>query len=328
MATILVVDDRATNRQVLSTLLGYKGHRIVEAADGAEGLAKARTERPDLVISDVLMPVMDGYELLWRLRAEPGLSEVPVIFYTATYRAREARALADACGASYVLGKPAEPEEVFRVVEEILGTVPAVVPVQAEPGYDAERFRMMNDKLLELESEKLRFSALLDLAVQLGCLGRPEAVLSSLCHGAREILTSRSAAAGILDESGSAFRAFERDGLPPAAAGAPAPSPRGGVLGRVLAERRLARLSDGLSDAQAAALFPETPRQPSLLAVPLASPSKLLGVLYLADKVGLPDFTQDDERVATAVAALGAVAYENAWRLAKLEELLGTRGTG
>ena len=68
MTTILVVDDLATNREVLVTLLGYKGHRLIEAADGAEGLAAARAERPDLVITDVLMPVMDGYELVRELQ--------------------------------------------------------------------------------------------------------------------------------------------------------------------------------------------------------------------------------------------------------------------
>ncbi|HLY55939.1 MAG TPA: response regulator, partial [Stellaceae bacterium] len=60
MATILVVDDLAANREVLVSLLRYKGHRLLEAEDGSQGLAAALAERPDLVITDVLMPVMDG----------------------------------------------------------------------------------------------------------------------------------------------------------------------------------------------------------------------------------------------------------------------------
>jgi two-component system response regulator MprA len=63
MATILVVDDDFTNRQVLSTILGYRAHKIVEAADGREGLEKTQSERPDLAIVDIVMPTMDGSSL-------------------------------------------------------------------------------------------------------------------------------------------------------------------------------------------------------------------------------------------------------------------------
>ena len=73
MATILIVDDRESNRELLSTLLGYRNHRTVEARDGMEGLERARVERPDLVITDILMPTMDGYEFTRRLRADPAL---------------------------------------------------------------------------------------------------------------------------------------------------------------------------------------------------------------------------------------------------------------
>ena len=83
MATILIVDDLAANREVLVRLLRYQGHRLVEAADGAEGLAAVRAERPDLVITDVLMPVMDGYELVRKLRLDPVTARIPVLFYTA-----------------------------------------------------------------------------------------------------------------------------------------------------------------------------------------------------------------------------------------------------
>ena len=56
MATILIVDDRPTNRELLVTLLGYRGHRLIEGDNGVEGLALARAERPDLVIADIVMP--------------------------------------------------------------------------------------------------------------------------------------------------------------------------------------------------------------------------------------------------------------------------------
>src|SRR5437016_5637075 len=108
MAKILVVDDRPTNREFLTTLLGYGGHQLLEAGDGAEALALAKAQRPDLVIADILMPTMDGYELVHQLRADPDIAQTPVIFYTAHYREQEAQALARTCGVACVLTKPAE----------------------------------------------------------------------------------------------------------------------------------------------------------------------------------------------------------------------------
>ena len=74
MAIILIVDDRASNREFLTTLLGYGGHRLLEAGNGAEALELVRVERPDLVITDILMPTMDGYEFAQKLRAEPAIA--------------------------------------------------------------------------------------------------------------------------------------------------------------------------------------------------------------------------------------------------------------
>jgi len=74
MATVLVVDDNAINRALLKTVLSFAGHSVIEAAEGLEALALARRERPDAVITDVLMPGLDGYELARRLRGEPTTS--------------------------------------------------------------------------------------------------------------------------------------------------------------------------------------------------------------------------------------------------------------
>src|ERR1700730_16875253 len=120
MATILIVDDLSADRKLLVTLLGHQGHRLLEAANGREGLAAARAEHPDLVITDVLMPVMDGYEFIRQLRLEPATSLVPVLLYTAHYGAREARAFAVSSGVFDVLTKPAESAAVLKIVGRAL----------------------------------------------------------------------------------------------------------------------------------------------------------------------------------------------------------------
>src|SRR5579871_6215025 len=98
MARILIVDDNLTNRKVLAALLQHEGHQLLEAVDGVDGLAMVRSSKPNLAISDILMPTMDGYEFVRQLRADPHTSTVPVIFYTAHYHESEARNLARECG--------------------------------------------------------------------------------------------------------------------------------------------------------------------------------------------------------------------------------------
>src|SRR5216684_4249951 len=126
MATILVADDQPLNRKVLTSLLGYQGHRVIEAGDGREALALAASEHPALVIADILMPTMDGYDLVRAMRTDPALADIPVIFSSAHYNEREARQLAQSCGVRNFLPKPCDSEVVLKVVAtELLG--------QAEP---------------------------------------------------------------------------------------------------------------------------------------------------------------------------------------------------
>jgi PAS domain S-box-containing protein len=148
MTSVLVLDDRAADRELLRVVLDYAGHTVHEAASGDAALALARTERPDLVIADLLMPLMDGYEFVQELRRDPATAAIPVIFCTATYELDEVHALVEACGVSRVLVKPVEPEEIIRTVAEVLGTRPKVpAPVPTEQ-FTREHQRVLNAKLL------------------------------------------------------------------------------------------------------------------------------------------------------------------------------------
>lgn len=120
-ATILVVDDSPTNRLLLVTVLGYAGHHVIEATDGAEALEMARTWHPDLVITDIVMPNMGGAELIHCLRADPTLAHIPVIFYTASHPWDDAWVLAESCGVFAVIEKPAEPQVIFDAISAALG---------------------------------------------------------------------------------------------------------------------------------------------------------------------------------------------------------------
>lgn len=148
MASILVVDDHVTNRQFLLTLLAYQGHRLFEAASAVEALQVVHHQRPDLVIADIVMPTMDGYEFVRQLRAEPTIAGTQVIFYTATYNEREARALALACGVEHILSKPAEPQEILNTVAAVLHQPrPLSDGRLLDHSFEREHTRLLTDKL-------------------------------------------------------------------------------------------------------------------------------------------------------------------------------------
>jgi PAS domain S-box-containing protein len=316
MAIILIVDDRPANREYLVTLLGYGGHRLLEAADGAEGLALARAERPDLVIADILMPTMDGYEFVRQLRADPAVAGTPVIFYTAHYLEREARALADACGVSHILSKPAQPETVLRTVDAALGMAPPPAPAPAAEDFDREHLRLLTDKLSqkvdELRRANERLSALVDLGLDLGSERDPQRLLQNSCHTAREIVGARFALVGVLDGDGLHLRHCFTSGMDPAAAGALGSlDPRQGVLGTVLSAGRACRLHNPGGDLAGLGLPPSFPRVHSLLAAPIVSLTQVYGWLCLIDKLGAEEFSAEEERLAEILAGQLGRVYEN-----------------
>ncbi len=162
MARILVVDDNRANREALASLLEAAGHRVVKAADGAEALALARETSPQLVITDVLMPRMDGYQLARRLREGPDAPAPGLIFYTAYFGERDARELAAAHGVRRVLVKPADNEVILQAVNEVLAEQPSIPEPRAD--LDREHLRVLVDQLLEktsaLEAEQRKIQRL------------------------------------------------------------------------------------------------------------------------------------------------------------------------
>ena len=173
MATILIVDTNPTDRRSYITLLGNFGHRFLEADDGAQALELARAELPDLIITDILMPHMDGFALVRHLRAEPLLMSVPVIFQTANYDVSEVHRLARASGIQHVLRKLAEPQEILRAVQASLKQppIPAMLPQTGQ--LEREHLELLANKLyqkvseLEKANDRLRSFSLTDGATNL-----------------------------------------------------------------------------------------------------------------------------------------------------------------
>ncbi|MEY8876626.1 MAG: response regulator, partial [Leptothrix sp. (in: b-proteobacteria)] len=327
MATVLVVDDHATNRELLVALLTYSGHHAIEAADGEEALAVVRAERPDLVICDILMPTMDGYEFVRRLRADAEIAATEVIFHSATFLEHEASKLASACGVSRVLVKPCEPEVFLDVVAQALAQRAPVDTAVDDSNFDRAHLRLMTDKLLvkadELELANRRLSALTDLNLQLASEHHPHTLLDKICRGARELIGARSAMLCVRNGRDAAELYRSTWGLDPAdAARLPPPELAAGLFGQVLAGRTARRFVSPTGDPVAAGLPAGFPALQSGLVVPIVSLQHCYGWVLLLDRLGAPEFSADDEHLLAILAAQSGRIYENGSLYARVQRQL------
>lgn len=117
---VLVADDDDASRYLLTSLLRGAGHTVTAAQDGLEALELARKAPPNLIVTDILMPGMDGYALCSEWRRDPLLSEIPLVFYSANYTEPDDERFALNLGADLFLVKPLEPHELLRQIEQLM----------------------------------------------------------------------------------------------------------------------------------------------------------------------------------------------------------------
>jgi PAS domain S-box-containing protein len=322
-ARILVLEDRPADRLYLTTILKYRQYTILEAANGAEGLAVAIAERPDLVISDVLMPQMDGYEFVRRLRRAPEGVGVPVIFYTATFHERDARALAKECGVVDVMIKPCEPQAILDRVETVLRRGRTTVDPIADERFDRHHARLATETLLaktrDLEVSEGRMSAIVELGQRFIEERDPVTLLNRVCETVRSVTNSRYAIVGLFNKeqdrvallltSGHDEKTTDylrsRSQLPT-------------HIKNLAFDRQPIRGRNPDGRAERLDLPPWHEPIHSYMAVPMAS-SSVYGYFWVAEKVGAAEFSEADEVVATSLGVQAGIAYENAMLINELE---------
>ncbi|MGB7539992.1 MAG: PAS domain S-box protein [Anaerolineales bacterium] len=163
---VLIVEDKEENRYLLRALLQSQGYAVEEAVHGAEALIKARQQPPSLIISDLLMPVMDGYTLLRHWKAEERLKTIPFVVCTATYTDAKDEQLALDLGADDFILKPVEPEAFVSRIQKVmekaergeLSPVRTPSPERATVAkeYSEVLIRKLEEKALELEQANLK----------------------------------------------------------------------------------------------------------------------------------------------------------------------------
>jgi len=170
MNLILIVDDDHKNRYFLQTLLEGNGYRVKGVANGQQALELAERESPVLIVSDLLMPVMDGYALLRKWKSHERLKAIPFVVYTATYTDPDDERLALDLGADLYLVKPAEPEALLAAIQELQAEVdshlkqprdPQVAGEQMLEQYSDTLVRKLEEKIRQLEESNQSLEALL-----------------------------------------------------------------------------------------------------------------------------------------------------------------------
>jgi two-component system, cell cycle response regulator DivK len=116
---ILVIEDNEDNRQIIRDLLIGVGYQLIEAVDGVEGVAMAQSHRPDLILMDIQLPELDGYEATRQIRTVPELAQVPIIAVT-SYALSGDEAKARDAGCNAYVAKPFSPRELLAKIREFL----------------------------------------------------------------------------------------------------------------------------------------------------------------------------------------------------------------
>lgn len=154
---ILIVDDQKENRDLLEAFLTEYRHRVVQVANGKEALDQLRGQHFDIIISDILMPGMDGFQLCRSVKKDEKLKGIPFVFCTATYGEKEDEELALRFGADKFLRKPIDPDELDRVIDQLARDTEKqeIKPERNEPENGKEIFKLYNERLIHKLEEKV-----------------------------------------------------------------------------------------------------------------------------------------------------------------------------
>ena len=152
---VLIVEDVPDILRLLEETLKFKGYQAVTAFNGQEALEIIRRQRPSLVITDIMMPKLDGFGLVHRLRINPETRDIPVIFLTATYVALEDKAFALNIGATRFIEKPVNFEKFLETIQELMtSTVPAPALTMSEAEF-YEGYRQRLEKKLQQKTTQI-----------------------------------------------------------------------------------------------------------------------------------------------------------------------------
>ena len=337
MTKLLIVDDNEQNLYMLQVLLNGFGYEVTLAQDGAEALEKAHASPPDVIITDILMPVMDGFTLCRKWKKDAVLGTIPFVFYTATYADPKDEELALSLGAERFIRKPMEPSAFVEILREVIREAEAGrlvaprEPVEEEKiflkEYNEALIRKLEDKMLQLEQTNRRLSVLYQVS---SCLVEVRPLDELISIALRKVVETMGYAHVnyfTFDEETQTFYLLGSLGFPDELL----PQLRRELVFRFGEERGLVGL---VGQTQEPLILTDTKRDPrwitvdetlrSALFVPVAHKGHLLGVVsFLSTEVG--SFTEKRAKDVTILANNLAIAIKNAQLFEQAQQEIAER---
>lgn len=318
---ILIVDDNQQNLYLLETLLKGNGFEVVLASNGVVALEAAHNAPPDMIISDILMPLMDGFALCRAWMKNNLLKEIPFVFYTATYTDSKDEAFALSLGAARFIAKPSEPDVFVKQIQEVIkeyeaGKVVAQhVSIEKEEMYYKEYsealIRKLEDKMLQLQQSKKRLEGLYQISNEMAVLKPAEELILQALRTIVETAGYQQANFFQYDEDHKLFTLLESSEQEH-------PAEIKEILTFRLGEER--GLIGVVGESRQALIIPDTKDEPrwvptdetlrSALFVPVFRENRLLGVVSIVS-AQTDAFSEEDARNITVLANNLAIAIEN-----------------
>jgi len=323
MKKILVVDDNTQNLYMLEVLLKSNGYEVETAANGNEALEKAHNKAPQIIISDILMPGMDGFSLCRAWKNDDSLRKIPFIFYTATYIDPRDEKLALDLGAEKFIVKPLEPDAFLAAIKEVLqehekgkketAQIPSKTDEVFYKEYNAALVRKLEDKMTQLQRSNRRLASLYKASSDLLSMRSS----SELVHIILDVIVS---SAGYQQANYFSYDESSKKMILEGIAGYANESldelkeklvfklgEKRGVVGIVAASGHLLNLADTSNDPN---WINYDPKIKSALFVPMFFEKRLLGLLALfASETNA--FSEEDCNDITALANNLAIAIVN-----------------
>jgi response regulator RpfG family c-di-GMP phosphodiesterase len=323
MKRLLIVDDLPQNAYLLEVLLKTNGFEVETAANGIEALDLAHKNPPEMVISDILMPGMDGFSLCRAWVADERLKDIPFVFYTATYTDPRDEKLALSLGAERFMVKPMEPDDFLAVLQEIIqgyeskGKVVHQEVVEKEDvfykEYNEALIRKLEDKMLQLERSNKRLASLYKASSELHATKPSTDFIYIILHAIVETAGYQQASYFWFDEnrnnlsllaavgfSEDTFTKFKEKFIFNL-------EEKQGLVGLVAKNGQTINIADTSNEPN---WIPVDPTIKSALFTPVFFGKNLLGVIALFSKEK-DSFTEEDDHNIAALANNLAIAIEN-----------------
>ena len=314
MAHILIVDDLEQNLYLLEVLLKGHGYAVETAVNGTSALQKAKANPPSMIISDILMPVMDGFTLCRQWKADNQLKHIPFIFYTATYTDPQDRAFALSLGADKFLIKPLEPEQLIAVLHEIeqeqeqepqgASPKPVVEETTYFKQYNETLIRKLEKKMMDLERANRRLQTLYQVSMKLAAIQPQKDLISQALKAVVEIVGYTYAEFFAYDAQTKIFTLQVAVGQDQETQADAACGQERNLVGLSEQQREPLIITDARIDPR---WIPENIPVQSLLSVPVIYKERFIGLIsFLSAKRDA--FTEEDGRNAMTLANNIAVA--------------------